>query len=162
MTDKHAKFLLKTDCSGDCWIWQGAPASNGYGRFNLERRSQISAHVAAYRLFVGEVPAGLYVCHRCDVKMCVNPDHLFLGKPADNVADMDAKQRRRTVALSGQRHWKTAERAWKKLTPDKAREIRYSTTPTRLLAEQYGISKGTVRAVRRGATWADELDGGRT
>lgn len=70
-----------------CWIWLGGNHANGYGGFNLDGKKDY-AHRAAYRLFVGEIPEGKIVCHKCDVKMCVNPAHLYVGTYFDNSMDM--------------------------------------------------------------------------
>lgn len=93
------RFFQKVNKSGnykfpDCWIWTGAPTSNGYGSFKYyQDRSAIGAHVASHLFHIGEVPNGMRVCHRCDNPPCVNPEHLFLGSNSDNMKDMVAKNR---------------------------------------------------------------------
>lgn len=72
-----------------CWEWTRSKATNGYGRIT----NSLSAHRAAYELFVGPIPDGMQVCHRCDNPPCCNPAHLFLGTAADNAHDRDAKGR---------------------------------------------------------------------
>lgn len=76
-----------------CWIWLGAlHTENGYGQLRENRRNINATHVAL-KLADRPVPTGLFACHRCDTPCCVNPNHLFIGTQADNVADMIAKGR---------------------------------------------------------------------
>lgn len=78
-----------------CWIWMQSLAKSGYGNFRRERRSGTQlTHRASYTAFVGPVPEGLHVLHRCDVRACCNPSHLFVGTNQDNIADSVAKGRR--------------------------------------------------------------------
>lgn len=91
------RFLEKAEITENCWLWEGAFNANGYGRFSLGGQSTW-AHRAAYRIFIGEIPEGegwhgTCVCHKCDIKHCVNPAHLFLGTAKDNVLDRDEKGR---------------------------------------------------------------------
>ena len=74
---------------GQCWVWTGTLYSNGYGRLYGFGR----AHRLSWRIHFGEIPEGLLVCHHCDNKTCVNPDHLFTGTHLANMQDGVSKSR---------------------------------------------------------------------
>lgn len=93
------RFWPKVHKTGGCWEWIAALYPTGYGMFSYKQRP-MSAHRASYLMFVGNVPDGLYVLHRCDNRKCIRPSHLFLGTPKDNMDDMTAKGRR----YSGSKH----------------------------------------------------------
>lgn len=75
-----------------CIEWIAAKYPNGYGCFKIEGRTQ-GAHRIAWKLANGEIPKGLLICHRCDNRLCVNVDHLFLGDGKDNMKDCRDKGR---------------------------------------------------------------------
>lgn len=88
-----AKVEIIPECG--CWIFTGASTSFGYGIIGLGSRSSGTdrAHRVAFKLLVGEIPSGMFVCHRCDVPACCNPAHLFLGTAKENHLDMVGKCR---------------------------------------------------------------------
>lgn len=79
------------DKNSPCWIWPGYKNANGYGY--TTRNGELFAHRAIYKLFIGSIPVGLCVLHRCDIPACVNPAHLWLGTHADNNKDRALKGR---------------------------------------------------------------------
>ena len=82
MEDRFLTRVTKSDDPNGCWIWTGGRTPNGYGMFSIGSKS-INAHRAAYKMWKGEIPKGVWVLHTCRNK-CVNPDHLELGTPRKN------------------------------------------------------------------------------
>ena len=127
-----------------CWLWLGQINPSGYGRVPAPGGSRyLAAHRESYRHYVGEFPEHLQVCHRCDVRSCINPAHLFLGTAKDNAADMIRKGR----SLVGERHH------WKKLSDSAVIKILQDSRIARDVAADYGVSEGMIRHVKKRRAW---------
>ncbi len=84
-----------------CWYWTKGKNKDGYGYLFHEGRMQRATRLS-YEAFVGPIPSGKLVLHRCDSPSCINPEHLFLGSHADNARDRNSKGRQ----AKGTRHSK--------------------------------------------------------
>lgn len=132
-----------------CWRWCGPSQSRGYGVLSLGKRKSVLAHRAAYAFEFGPIPDGMFVCHRCDNRWCVNPWHMFLGSALDNSRDMVRKGRH--VPCRGERSGVA------KVTSDDVLHIRRlwgAGMPLRQLGARFGISAREAGAIGRGERWA--------
>lgn len=91
----------RIDKSGECWIWTGSKHHFGYGEFRF-RRKLYRAHSISYELFVGPIPQGYGVNHKCDNPACVNPAHLYAGTQKDNMQDVAKRMRNGNAKFSQQ------------------------------------------------------------
>ena len=142
-----SRLLAKIDiCSeAGCWNWTASKSSGRYGKLEISGAT-LSAHRASYEVYRGPIPEGLFVCHRCDNPACINPDHLFLGTHADNMADKVKKGRHRTPRGS--------EVVTSKLTEADVLAIRASRVSNGCVAEQYGVDRSLISLIRTGKRWA--------
>ena len=155
--ERFMEKVVKEPGPDGCWLWQGFIFPRGYGAFRDGSSGSRRAHRWSYEHFVGPVPDGLLVLHRCDVRHCVNPDHLFVGTQKDNIADMLAKGRgpervRQGATLNNVGVNNPAA----KLTEDAIREIRrlYADgTQIIQLARRYGVSTPVIHSILKGKTW---------
>jgi len=135
------------DNPNECWEWQSGLNSAGYGQLYY-RRQQHKTHRLSYELHYGPIPNGFDVCHKCDNRRCCNPHHLFLGTRSENTLDMYQKGRNR--AVKGEQ----CHRA--KLIESDIPVIRdfynHGMTQT-AIAQKYGVSQPTIRAVVFRKSW---------
>jgi len=148
------RFSSKYVKTESCWIWTGAKKPTGYGNFWMNEK-YLGAHCAAYLLFKGEIPDGMYVCHKCDNPECVNPDHLFVALPIDNTTDMKNKGRARGIIQGSEYH------PGRKISHEIAIKIRIrrnSGELLRVIAKDYGVSEATICYVSQGKIWKDSFN----
>lgn len=132
--ERFWKMVHKTE--DGCWLFTGSLVK-GYGQFRVTgARRNTRAHKYSYELHNGPVPAGMFVCHRCDVRNCVNPEHLFAGTCQDNLRDAARKGRQ----------WN------QRIGPEEAIQIRKLLAAgytQKSVAEHYGLAQTTVGKIHR-------------
>lgn len=147
-SELHERFDRKVSREAVCWLWTGAKSAAGYGQIRATReRKTLYAHVIAFKRWTGDVPEGMEVCHTCDVRHCVNPEHLFAGTRGDNLRDMAKKDR----------HSRGERNAKSKLTDRVVSQIRRSEETCRELAKRYGVAHQTISKAARAVTWKHNL-----
>jgi predicted XRE-type DNA-binding protein len=142
-------FEQRTEVSiKGCWIWLGGIDGGGYGLAKIRKKTW-KAHRLSYSIFVGQIPEGLDVLHKCDNPPCVRPSHLFPGTVSQNMQDCISKGRFRT--LPGELNGNS------KLTTDQAlkiKEIRQcQKLSQRKIAEMFRITQGHVSRILLKKAW---------
>lgn len=172
---ERIEFSYIPEPNSGCWLWLGTLTKSGYGTAAVEGKT-VGAHRASYLAFCGPIPEGLFICHRCNNRACVNPDHLYAGTHTDNMAD----RKRAGLYYEGEDHWThikperlaTGEKHWSNLHPDKTCkgerngsvkiteqelfEIRAAFAtgePGQRIAKRYGLGKTQIYRIRDGRSW---------
>lgn len=169
--ERFWKYVNKTDT---CWLWSGGRGNHGYGVLGIQQQKIALAHRLSYMIHCGPIPHGLLVCHHCDVRHCVRPEHLFLGTYADNMNDMLKKKghwmlsKPESIARGARNGARThpesvprgARQYCAKLTEDQVREARlvYEKAQGRrgiilALAQQFVVARSTMGAIVHRHTW---------
>lgn len=133
-----------------CWLWQGAKNSRGYGQLKLSDNPARYglAHRLSYEIRNGPITSKDVIRHHCDVPLCVNPNHLAKGTQADNIADKMARGRYRSGCHQGTHNGRAV------MTPDDVHKIRQSGESYAKLAKEFGVSKGTIAAIVTRRNWS--------
>lgn len=145
--ERFFKYVEKTD---GCWNWIGLKAPNGYGRFGLSKAIGMKyAHRVSYEFHNGEIETGKLVCHSCDNRACVNPEHLWVGTYMDNNRDRVLKGRKARMPQS-------------KLDEVKAFIIRliHPVFTMDLLAKRFDVTKNAIWQVTNRKSWISNHSNG--
>lgn len=146
-TREQRLFLRNVNKTSSCWLWEGSMGPNGYGRV-VRNKKNIRDHRFSYTIFKGPIPKGLLVCHSCDIKLCVKPDHLWAGTSHDNIQDAYNKGSKMGFRSMGPS---------RKLTANNVIEMRSSYIPRIkgrvFYARKFGVSRTAIDQVIQGMTW---------
>ena len=144
LQERFENFYIPEPNTG-CWLWIGGREGKGYGEMRDGLGRVAKAHHIAYRLYKGEIPPGLMIRHKCDVRCCVNPDHLEVGTAQDNVDD----------AVSRDRHSRGERFHAAKLTEQQVLAIRADPRKGQhtAIAKDYGMSPQAIYGILTGRKW---------
>jgi hypothetical protein len=140
IADRLWAYIMPEPMSG-CWLWTGNTNASGYGTIYVDHKSRL-AHRVAYETWRSS-PGDNLVCHKCDVRSCLNPDHLFLGDHAANKADSVSKRRHKNPTI--------------RLTEADVvaiRDARADGERVKSIAARYGVARVTVHHIICGLRWA--------
>lgn len=135
-----------------CWLWTKGVNSKGYGIAHVRGKAMRAHRLSWEEANRQKAPANLMVCHKCDVRSCVNPDHLFIGTGSDNMRDCVRKGRH------GAHCWKNRHPRHV-LTPEQVMSIRAVAAPGKgrasysALSRQYGVARTVIQRLMQGKTY---------
>jgi hypothetical protein len=144
------RFMEKVmpDPNSGCWLWAGAACWGGYGSIGVKGKT-MKAHRFSYENFVGQIPVGMDLMHKCDNTFCVNPSHLKPGTTKENIEDMWSKGRGRPS--KGERNGNS------KLTAfgvSYIKEMKSAGFSSSQIAEKFGVDNTTIRRIFTGKSWS--------
>lgn len=132
-----------------CWIWTGAQGA--YGGLS-QRGRHIDAHRASWIVHKGDIPDGMRICHKCDVPLCINPEHLFMATAKENSVDMVRKGRHKKPSnyenvKRGEIHWNS------KIKNSDVLKILSDPRPQAIIAKDYGVSQMCIQRIKARESW---------
>lgn len=146
------RFMAKVIISleSGCWEWNATKTLNGYGRIGINRKTML-AHRLSYLMYKGDIPNDLHICHSCDNRKCVNPDHLWAGTRQENMDDCVRKGRARGP------NYKGSMVGTSKLSEEQVREIKVSLSDgasCASLGRKYSVTPQAISRIKFGHNWS--------
>ena len=145
---------------GRCWVWKGSRSGASYGSFSWrheKKHYKSDAHRFSWMIYKGDIPEEKIVCHSCDNKLCVNPDHLWMGSYRENTHDMIKKGRQKIGDHSGEQNGR-AQLDWRKVGQIRKRFKKRIVT-AQMLSDEYGVKKNVIHMVIQNKTWKTASSG---
>lgn len=137
------RFWSRVKRGPECWMWLGTKQSMGYGAFYFHGKP-ITAHRVAFQLENPSIAIdGMDICHHCDNRMCVRPEHLFVGTRKDNMVDMINKGR----GCCGEKNHQS------KLRNDQIAAIRVDGRLQKTIAADYGVDRAVISRIKNGKAY---------
>lgn len=140
------RLLTRVKHVGVCWIWQGAITTKGYGKIGIGGTVTEYTHRLSYQLHRGPIPRGKLVLHTCDVRRCINPDHLYIGTAKRNTADMLERNREAYGEHSGTAKVTIA-------TTDEIIRLYRCGWTQQAIGEMVGLTQGQVSRILNNKAW---------
>jgi hypothetical protein len=153
--DPEGSFWEKVDRTGGedaCWIWIRSVDTSGYGALKVGGK-KVNAHRYSYELTYGAIPEGMEICHKCNNRLCVNPNHLYAGTRRQNVADMIAAGNFGLRTPSPKRGTDNYHAVLTEVEVLDIYERAWSGESQVQIAREYSVSKHTISAIKHGKSW---------